>query len=61
MLRPARLMRALIDIVPSFAERRAAIAQLTDDPVIVRGHSDGTTLFIEGSVPAKFLLALAQR
>lgn len=59
-LRPARLMRALIDVVPSFAERRALIAQLSDDPIVVRGHSDGTTLTVEGVVPAKFLLALAQ-
>ena len=59
LFRPARLLRALIDIVPELAEKRAIVTALPDDPFVVSGASDGTTLVVEGVFPAKILAALA--
>jgi len=59
LLRPARLMRALIDVVPDLAAKRAQILALADDPIVITGASDGTSLVIEGILPAKILAALA--
>lgn len=59
LLRPARLMRALIDVVPELAAKREQVLALADDPVVITGASDGTSLTIEGVLPAKILAALA--
>lgn len=58
MLRPARLLRALVDLVPDLASKREAIGQMPDDPFVVRGTSDGSQLYLEGTIPAKVLLSL---
>jgi len=58
LLRPARLMRALVDLIPDLASKREAIGTMPDDPLVVRGTSDGSQLYIEGIIPAKVLISL---
>ena len=59
MLRPARLLRALVDLVPDLAERREAIGAMPDDPFVVRGVSDGTQVYFEAIIPVKVIMSLA--
>jgi|GEM_PF-2096205 len=59
LLRPAPLMRALVDLVPDLASKREAIGQMTDDPFVVRGVSDGSQLYIEATFPVKVIVSLA--
>lgn len=53
MIRPTRLLRALGDIVPQLAAKQAYIAGLPDDPVVIQGASDGKTLSVELTLPAR--------
>ena len=59
LLRPARLLRALVDIVPDLAAKRAQIGALPDDPIVLTGASDGAALTIDAVLPAKIIAALA--
>ncbi len=58
MLRPARLMRALMGLVPDLASKGAEIGQIPDDPIVVRGKSDGKQLYLELTVPLQALVAI---
>lgn len=53
LLRPARLLRALSDVIPQLAAKQAYIASLPDDPVMLQGSSDGKTLSLELTLPAR--------
>jgi hypothetical protein len=59
MLRPARLLKVLADLVPNMAEAKPTIEKLSDDPLVVTGGSDGTTLSFEVQLSAQHLEILA--
>jgi hypothetical protein len=59
ILRPARLLRPLSSIIPELAENKAMIDSLSDDPIFIRGRSEGGALYIEGSLPAKLIATMA--
>lgn len=59
LLRPARLLRTLAAFVPDLAAKKATIDALADDPIVVRGRSDGTAFYLEGTLPAKVIAGLA--
>lgn len=59
LLRPARLLRALVDLVPDLATKREAIGAMPDDPLVIRGVSDGTQIYLEATIPVKVIMSLA--
>ncbi len=59
LLRPARMLKVLATHVPDLAEKKAMIDTLTDDPFVITGKSDGTTLSFEIVMSAKHIEALS--
>lgn len=55
MLRPARLMKVLAANVPDMKEAQPMVDKLADEPLVVTGSSDGTTLSFEVQLSAKHL------
>jgi len=59
LLRPARMLKVLATHVPDLAEKKAMIDTLTDEPFVISGKSDGTTVSFEIVMSAKHIEALS--
>lgn len=59
MLRPARVLKVLAANIPDMKEAQPTIDQLSDDPLVVTGSSDGKTLSFEVQLSAKHIELLS--
>lgn len=55
LLRPARLIKVLAANVPDMKEAQPMVEKLSDDPLVITGSSDGTTLSFEVQLSAKHI------
>ncbi|HRE89701.1 MAG TPA: hypothetical protein PK095_11250 [Myxococcota bacterium] len=55
MLRPARVLKVLAANVPDMKEAQPMVDKLADDPLVITGSSDGTTLSFEVQLSAKHI------
>lgn len=59
LLRPVRLLRGAAPAIPDLAENKALLDSLADDPLVLTGTSDGTTVSIELMLSKSHLKVLA--